>query len=298
MDIWYTTETMQKVRKAIIPAAGFGTRFLPQTKAMPKEMLPIIDKPIIQYVVEEAVAAGITDIIIVTGLYKRSIEDHFDHNAELESRLIESGKEELVEQIHQIGDLANFIYVRQKGIYGTGTPILNSAHLIGDEPFLVLYPDDFFLSEVPRAVQLVEQYEKYGKSVIALTEVPRDEISSYGVADLSEEVGDNTFKLKDVVEKPSTQEAPSTMASVGGHILTPEIIPILQELEPAASGELVLSQAIAKLIRSDEVYGKVIDGHWHDTGNKEKYLEAIVDVVLATPELRDGFTAFIKKKLG
>jgi UTP--glucose-1-phosphate uridylyltransferase len=288
---------MKKVTKAIIPAAGFGTRFLPQTKAMPKEMLPIIDKPIIQYVVEEAVAAGITDIIIVTGFYKRSIEDHFDHNAELEQRLRDGGKDELAKQIHQIGDLANFIYVRQKGVYGTGTPVLNSAHLIGNEPFLVLYPDDFFLSEVPRAVQLMEQYEKYGKSVIALTEVPKSAISSYGVADIDQEAGENTYKLKNVVEKPSAEDAPSNFASVGGYILTPDIIPILQQQKPANSGELYLSEAIGKLISQDDVYGKVIAGTWHDTGNKQKYLEAVVDFALRDPELNGSFKNYLESKL-
>ncbi len=181
---------MKKITKAIIPAAGFGTRFLPQTKAMPKEMLPIIDKPIIQYVVEEAVSAGITDIIIVTGMHKRSLEDHFDNNMELEARLRETGKVELAEQIHQIGEMANFIYVRQKGTYGNGTPILNASHLIGDEPFLVLWADDFVVGDVPRAKQLVEAYEKLQKPVITLIEAPKEDISKYGVVDIAEQIDD------------------------------------------------------------------------------------------------------------
>lgn len=276
---------MKKITKAIIPAAGFGTRFLPQTKAMPKEMLPIIDKPIIQYVVEEAVSAGITDIIIVTGMHKRSLEDHFDYNAELEDRLRENGKDEIAEQIHQIGDMANFIYVRQKGTYGNGTPILNSAHLIADEPFLVLWADDFVVGEVPRAKQLVEAYERLQKPVITLIDVPKEDISKYGVVDVAEQIDSKTYKLKNIVEKPTAEEAPSTFASVGGYILTPEILQNLASQKPDASGEIYLSAALQDYMQSNDVYGLKIEGNWHDTGNKEKYLEAILDVALSDPKL-------------
>lgn len=276
---------MKRITKAIIPAAGFGTRFLPQTKAMPKEMLPIIDKPIIQYVVEEAVAAGITDIIIVTGMHKRSLEDHFDNNVELEARLRETGKDELAEQIHKIGEMANFIYVRQKGAYGNGTPILNASHLIGDEPFLVLWADDFVVGKAPRAKQLVMAYEKLQKPVITLVEVPKKDISKYGIVDIAKQIDEKTYRLKNIVEKPTAHEAPSTFASVGGYILTPDILTNLAAQKPDSSGEIYLSAALQDYMQDQEVYGLKIDGNWHDTGDKEKYLEAILDVALSDPKL-------------
>lgn len=286
---------MKKITKAIIPAAGFGTRFLPQTKAMPKEMLPIIDKPIIQYVVEEAVAAGITDIIIVTGMHKRSLEDHFDNNMELEARLRENGKDELAEQIHQIGEMANFIYVRQKGTYGNGTPILNASHLIGDEPFLVLWADDFVVGEVPRAKQLVQAYKKLQKPVITLIDVPKEDISKYGVVDIAEQIDEKTYKLKNIVEKPTVEEAPSNLASVGGYVLTPDILTNLAAQKPDPSGEIYLSAALQDYMQTQDVYGLKIDGNWHDTGNKEKYLEAILDVALSDPKLAPTLRDYIAK---
>lgn len=288
---------MKKITKAIIPAAGFGTRFLPQTKAMPKEMLPIIDKPIIQYVVEEAVAAGITDIIIVTGMHKRSIEDHFDHNQELESRLVESGKVEIAQELKKIADMANFIYVRQKGMYGNGTPILNAAHLVENEPFLVLWADDFFVSKVPRAVQLMQEYERSGKSVISLVKVSEDDISKYGSVSVKQELSDVLFEIDGLVEKPKVGEQPSLLASVGGYILTPEILPLLATQTPDHTGEIGLAKAIDELAQKQPILGKVIQGNWHDTGNKEKYLEAIVDVALEDTELSQGFRDYLKDKL-
>ena len=190
-----------KIRKAVIPAAGFGTRFLPATKAMPKEMLPIVDKPIIQYVVEEAVASGIKDIIMVTGWHKRSIEDHFDYPYELEKRLLESGKEKQAEEVRKIANLANFIYIRQKGPYGNGTPVLNARHLIGDEPFAVMWGDEFIYSDPPRLKQMIDVYEKYGKPSISAVRVPDNKTEKYGIADISP-VADNVFKINAIVEKP------------------------------------------------------------------------------------------------
>ncbi len=293
---------MKKVTKAVIAAAGLGTRFLPMTKAMPKEMLPIIDKPIIQYVVEEAVAAGITDIIIVGNANKRAIEDHFDHQYELESKLRNDGKSEMAEQMEHIAELANFIYIRQKGAYGTATPLLNARHLLNDEPFLFLYADDFFLSATPRAVSLVEAYEQHGKSVIALTPMEQSQSKSYGIADIQAEIETDLFTLGGLIEKPDPEEAPhrngTIYVSTAGQVLTPDILPLLDSLQPnAKNGEMVLADAINQLAHESGVNGKVIDGHWHDAGNKEKYLEAIVDVALADTELGVKFRAYLEHKL-
>jgi UTP--glucose-1-phosphate uridylyltransferase len=292
----------KKVTKAVIAAAGLGTRFLPMTKAMPKEMLPIIDKPIIQFVVEEAVAAGVTDIIIVGSANKRTIEDHFDHQYELENKLRADGKTEMAERIEAIAELANFVYLRQKGPYGTATPVLNAAHLLNNEPFLFLYADDFFLSKIPRAVSLVEAYNEQQKSVIALTPMDRSRSKSYGVADIQDEVAPGTFRLAGLIEKPDPEEAPhrdgQIFTSTSGQVLTPDILDILHDLKPnARSGEVVLADAINQLAKDDAVYGHVVDGHWHDAGNKEKYLEAIVDVALADENIAPAFKKYLQDKL-
>jgi UTP--glucose-1-phosphate uridylyltransferase len=286
-----------KVTKAIIPAAGLGTRFLPQTKAMPKEMLPLIDKPIIQYIVEEAVAAGITDIILVTGPHKRPIEDHFDRHSALEDHLIENGKVEMANELRKIADMANFIYVRQKGPMGTGTPILNASHLIGDEPFMVLFADDLFASQVPRAVQLVEEFEKVQAPVISLTQIVKEDSDKYGIAEIKHQIRDDFFELGRLIEKPAPADAPSTYASVGGFILTPELLNVLAEQKHRDDREFYLSDAIDTLAQTTPVYGKVIEGKWHDTGDKEKYLKAIIDVALDHPELGEGFRAYLKNRI-
>ncbi|HEY6736125.1 MAG TPA: UTP--glucose-1-phosphate uridylyltransferase [Candidatus Saccharimonadia bacterium] len=291
-----------KVTKAVIAAAGLGTRFLPMTKAMPKEMLAIIDKPIIQYVVEEAVAAGITDIIIVGSANKRAIEDHFDHQYELENKLRQDGKHEMADRMEQVAELANFVYLRQKGPYGTATPVLNAMHLLNDEPFLFLYADDFFRSDVPRAVSLVDTYNATGKSVIALTPMAKGRAKSYGIADVKHEAGPSTFELKGLIEKPEPDEAPhidgTIFASTAGQVLTPDIFPLLYDLEPnPKNGEMILADAINQLAAKEPVYGRVIDGQWHDCGNKEKYLEAIVDVALADEHIAPSFAEFLKAKL-
>jgi len=293
----------KQITKAVIAAAGLGTRFLPMTKALPKEMLPIIDKPIIQYVVEEAVAAGITDVIIVGSAHKRAIEDHFDHSHELEAKLTRDGKAEMVEELTRIAELANFVYLRQKPVYsGNGIPILNAAHLLNDEPFLYLYADDFFLSQTPRAVSLVQAYEEYGKSVIALAPMPRERAAGYGIADVREEIAPGLFRIAGLVEKPDPANAPhkdgTIYVSTSGMALTPDIIPILREQQPdPRNGELWVSQAVNTLATRDTVYGRVIEGRWHDAGNKEKYLEAIVDVALADPAIAPAFRAYLEDKL-
>ena len=285
--------------KAIICAAGLGTRFLPQTKAMPKEMLPLIDKPVIQLIVEEAVAAGVTDIIIVTGSTKRAIEDHFDRSDELEAELRERGKNDKADQIKAIAEMANFIYLRQKGLpKGNARPILNAKHLIkDDEPFFVFFADDLFRSEVPRAVQLLEAYQKTGKSIMSFAEVGPELVDQYGMADPGEYVTDNIFRVKGLVEKPSKDNSPSRFAQTGCYLLTPEILPILSKEIVGKSGEIVLGDSLSELAGSSEVYGCKIDGVWHDTGDPFRYLKAITDIALESPEYGDQFRDFLKNRL-
>lgn len=290
---------MKQPTKAIICAAGLGTRFLPQTKAMPKEMLPIIDRPVIQLIVEEAVAAGVTDIIIVTGSTKRAVEDHFDRSDELEKELREKGKDDKADEIEAIAKLANFVYVRQKGSpKGNARPILNAAHLIdSDEPFFVFFADDFFRSEVPRAEQLKQAYQKTGKSVISLIEVDPKDADKYGMAAISDEAGEYTFKLAELVEKPGEANTPSSFASVGGYLLTPDILPIIAKEIPGKGGEITLADSINELAHVDEVYGQFIQGVWHDTGDQLKYLQAVVDIALESDEYGADFAAYLKNRL-
>lgn len=290
---------MKQPTKAIICAAGLGTRFLPQTKAMPKEMLPIIDRPVIQLIVEEVVAAGVTDIIIVTGSTKRAIEDHFDRSDELEAELREKGKDDKAAEIKKIAELANFVYVRQKGTpKGNARPVLNAQHLINDdEPFYVFFADDFFRAEVPRAVQLREAYLRTGKSVISLIEVERSEADKYGMAAIGDELGKGTFRVDELVEKPGAEATPSTFASVGGYLLTADILPIIAQEKPGKGGEITLADSINELAQKDEVYGQFIEGVWHDTGDQLKYLEAIVDNALVHPKLSAQFRSYLTRRL-
>lgn len=290
---------MKQPTKAIICAAGLGTRFLPQTKAMPKEMLPIIDRPVIQLIVEEAVAAGVTEIIVVTGSTKRAIEDHFDRSDELEAELREKGKHDKADQIKAIAEMANFIYVRQKGYpKGNARPVLNASHLIDDdEPFFVFFADDFFRSQVPRAVQLKEAYEKTGKSVISLIEVEKKDADKYGMAAISDQVGERTFKLSQLVEKPGEENTPSSFASVGGYLLTPDVLPIIANEKVDKNGEITLAESINELAQTDAVYGQFIDGIWHDTGDQLKYLKAVVDVALESDKYGEAFASYLKNRL-
>ena len=284
----------QKIRKAIIPAAGFGTRFLPATKAMPKEMLPIVDKPIIQYVVEEAVAAGIEDIIIVTGWHKRSIEDHFDYPFELEKRLLEAGKEEQAEEVRRIAEMANFIYVRQKGSYGNGTPVLNARRVIGDEPFAVLWGDEFIYSKPPRLSQMMAVYEKYGVPNISAVRVPESAVDKYGIADVTL-VEDNVFKINRIVEKPQVGRAPSNLAAHGAYILPPRIFDILSDAKPGKDGEIWLPEAISLLAQEQEVQAvEIKNAKYYDTGNKLEYLKAVVEFGLRHEELKLEFGEYLK----
>ena len=289
---------MDAPTKAIICAAGLGTRFLPQTKAMPKEMLPIINRPVIELIVREAVAAGVTDIIIVTGITKRAIEDHFDRSNELEQELRDKGKNALAEEIQAVADMANFVYVRQKGLpKGNARPILNAQHLVDGEPFYVFFADDFFRSEVPRAVQLRDAYLATGKSVISLIEVDKKDADKYGMAAIGEEKSDTLFQVKELVEKPGEEKTPSTFASVGGYLLTPDILPIIAQEKVGKGGEITLADSINELAHTDAVYGKFIDGVWHDTGDPLKYVQAVVDMALADPLYGQQLEAYLRDRL-
>lgn len=284
-----------KIRKAVIPAAGYGTRFLPMTKASPKEMLPIIDKPIIQYVVEEAVASGIEDIIIVTGYNKRAIEDHFDHNIELENYLKECGKEEQLAEIQKIAEMANFIYVRQKGPYGNGTPVLNAEAIIGDEPFAVLWGDEFIHADPPRLKQMMEVFDKYGDPVISGVRIEnKDYLSKYGIARIKD-VEDKIFEIEEIVEKPEPGQAPSNLATHGAYILTPDIFAALKNLKPGKGGEIWLTDGINELKKNHKIYAREIEnGKYYDTGNKLEYLKANLDFALKRDDIKEGLGKYIK----
>lgn len=285
---------VQKIRKAVIPAAGFGTRFLPATKAMPKEMLPVVDKPIIQYVVEEAVAAGIEDIIIVTGWHKRSIEDHFDYPFELEKRLLEAGKDKQAEEVRRIAEMANFIYVRQKGPYGNGTPVLNARHVVGDEPFAILWGDEFIHSDPPRLKQMIAAWDETGVPNISGVRVAKDAVNRYGIADITP-LHDNIFHLNKLVEKPKIEDAPSDMMAGGAYIMPPRLFEILAETPTGKGNELWLVDAISKLMEEQEVHAvEIKNGRYYDTGNKLEYLKTVVEFGLRHPELKDDFSTFLK----
>ena len=287
---------MKLPTKAIICAAGLGTRFLPQTKAMPKEMLPIIDKPVIQLIVEEAVAAGVTDIIMVTGATKRPIEDHFDRSDELEAELREKGKDATADRIKSIAEMANFVYVRQKGFpKGNARPILNAQHLIhDDEPFFVFFPDDFFRSEVPRAVQLLEAYKRTGTSVISLNRVDKKDADKYGMVAVSDDLGDGLYKLTELLEKPGEEHAPSDLATVSGFLLTPDILPILRKEIIDKSGEITLSVHLNELAKTSDISGQIIKGVWHDAGDPFKYIKAVVDIALEHEKIGPELMKYLK----
>lgn len=290
---------MRQPTKAIICAAGLGTRFLPQTKAMPKEMLPIIDRPVIQLIVEQAVAAGVTEIIIVTGSTKRAIEDHFDRSDELEAELRDKGKADKAEEIKRIAEMANFIYIRQKGTpKGNARPILNARHLINDdEPFFVFFADDFFRSRTPWPLQLKDAYERTGQSVISLIEVAKKDADKYGMASLSDDLGDKLFRLSGLVEKPGADKTPSTYASVGSYLLTPQIWPYLEQEKVGKSGEITLSDSVNELAKAGEVYGQFIEGVWHDTGDQLKYIQAVIDVALESPVYGEELRSYLQQRL-
>lgn len=286
-----------KITKAVIPAAGFGTRFLPQTKAMPKEMLPIVDKPVIQYVVEEAVNSGIEDIIVVTGANKRAIEDHFDiPNEDLIKNLTQGNKHKILEELRRIAEMANFIYVRQKGAYGNGTPILAAESIVDSEPFAVLWGDEFIHSSPPRLSQMMAIHDKYPGIVISGVRIDKKEdLKRYGIADL-EPVEGNLFKIKTIVEKPEPHEAPSNLATHGAYILPPQIFPALKSLKPGKGGEIWLVDAINLLQQEGyPLYAYEIDNaKYYDTGNKLEYMKTVVDLALDHADIKDEFREYLK----
>ena len=286
----------QHVRKVIIPVAGYGTRFLPATKAQPKEMLPVVDKPVLQYIVEEAVASGIEDIILVTSATKRAVEDHFDRSPELENWLEKQGKTKALQEVRAIADLANFIFIRQKGPYGNGTPILNARHLIGDEPFAVIWGDEPIFSQTPRLRQLMQVYEEYQGPVLTGYEVDDEGTNKYGIIK-SHQLKNNVYQVDDIVEKPGPEAAPSRLASLGGYILTPEIFELLADTTPGRGGEVWLVDAIAKLRQTRPVYACKIEGTYYDLGSKLGWLQANVSLGLKHPELADPFRTFLKSIL-
>ena len=290
---------MKQPTKAIICAAGLGTRFLPQTKAMPKEMLPLIDRPVIQVIVEQAVAAGVTEIIIVTGSTKRAIEDHFDRSDQLEAELRENGKDDKADEIKRVAELANFVYVRQKGFpKGNARPILNARHLINDdEPFFVFFADDFFRSEVAWPIQLKDAYNKTGRSVISLIEVDDDGTNKYGIVSLADEGKDRLHRISGFVEKPGPALAPSHFASVGSYLLTPEIWPIIEQEKIGHNGEIGIADSLEELAKTGELYGLFIDGVWHDTGDQLKYIKAVIDMALESEEYGAELTEFLRHRL-
>lgn len=284
---------MPKITKAIIPVGGFGTRFLPATKAQPKEMLPIVDKPVIQYVVEEAVAAGIKDIILITGQNKRAIEDHFDRNFELEYRLKQQKKDKVLNEVASISNLANFVYVRQKTPLGDGHAILCAKELIKKEPIAVLFGDDIVDSKTPCVKQLVNAYQKYQDPIIAIMPVEKKDVSRYGIVD-AVKTETRTYQIKSLIEKPEPEKAPSNLAIVGKYIITPEVISALEEVKPAKDGEIRLIDGFRKLIKKRSIYAYEFEGKRYDCGNKLEFLKASIAFALKHPEISPDFKKFIK----
>jgi UTP--glucose-1-phosphate uridylyltransferase len=284
------------VRKAVFPAAGLGTRFLPATKAQPKEMLPLVDKPIIQYGVEEAVAAGIGNIILVTGRGKNAIEDHFDVSVELETFLEARGKREQLAEIRKISNMINFAYVRQREPLGLGHAVLVAREMVGDEPFAVILGDDVIDADPPAIKQLIDVFHRVNGPVLAVERVPREDISSYGVIKInpSAKLGDGVFQVADLVEKPAAKDAPSDLAIIGRYVLTPDIFPALAKTKSDRTGEIQLTNGLRELLKSRPIYACEIKGVRHDTGNKLGFLKAVVYFALRRPDLAERFSAYLK----
>jgi UTP--glucose-1-phosphate uridylyltransferase len=286
-----------RVRKAVFPAAGLGTRFLPATKAQPKEMLPLVDKPIIQYGVEEAVASGVDNIILVTGRGKNAIEDHFDVSVELETFLEARGKREQAAEIRKISNLINFAYVRQGEPLGLGHAVLVTRELVGDEPFAVILADDVIDADPPAVRQLVDVFERLDGPVLAVERVPQDDISNYGVIAIDKEasasLGPGVYQVRDLVEKPSRDEAPSNLAIIGRYVLTPDIFPALAATKSDRTGEIQLTNGLRELLKKRPIYACEVQGVRHDTGNKLGFLKAVVYFALKRPDLADRFATYL-----
>lgn len=287
----------QKIRKAIIPVAGMGTRFLPATKAQPKEMLPVVDKPVIQYIVEEAVAAGIEEVIFVTAMGKRALEDHFDRNFELEYRLEQKKKMAELKTIQAIGKLAKFAFVRQQKPLGDGHAILAAAPFVGtDETVAIFTGDDIFSGERPAIQELIETYEKYGAPVVAIQEVPHEKVSSYGIID-GVEIEGNTWQVKRFIEKPAPEDAPSNLAAVGRYIVTPDILRLLEKQKPGKDGEIRLADAFTTFVDAGkQLYGQVLSGKRYDCGNKLQFIIAQIELGLMHPEVKEGLAEYLASR--
>ncbi|HEY4409228.1 MAG TPA: UTP--glucose-1-phosphate uridylyltransferase GalU [Acidimicrobiia bacterium] len=283
---------MTRVRKAVIPAAGLGTRFLPATKSQPKEMVPVIDKPTIQYVVEEAVGAGITDILVITGRGKRAIEDHFDRNFELEFYLEQGKKNEELEQVQAISEMADIHYIRQRDPLGLGHAVSVARQHVGSEPFAVLLGDDIMVDDAKLLRSMLDVYERYGRSVVAVLEVAREDIRNYGCVS-PEAMEDNLVRIRSIVEKPKPEDAPSNLAVIGRYVFTPEIFDALDRITPGAGGELQLTDAISLLLQTQTVFGYAFETGRYDIGKKIDFLRATVELALDRPDLGDEFKAFL-----
>lgn len=284
---------MKKIKKAILPVAGFGTRFLPATKAQPKEMLPIVDKPVIQYLVEEAVASGIEEIIFVTGRGKRAIEDHFDVSYELEDTLVEKNKHELLKAVQEVSGLAKFSYVRQPKPLGDGHALLQAAHLLNGEPALVIFGDCLYDSDIPASKQLIETFEKYGNPVIGLSEVAKDQVSAFGVID-GVKLDELTYEIKGMVEKPKIEDAPSNLVAVGKYVITPEVFEVLAKMEHGKSGEIRLADAFDIMLSNNRpMHGRILEGEWLDTGDKFNFVKATIHMGLKHPEIGKKLKAYL-----
>lgn len=289
---------MKKVRKAVIPAAGFGTRFLPATKATPKEMLPIVDKPAIQYIVEEALQSGIEEILIISGHAKRAIEDHFDTNVDLELQLEKSGKTELLQMVRSISEI-NIHYIRQKHMRGLGDAIYCARSFIDDEPFAVLLGDDIVYNESETALkQMMDLYNQVGASILGCQEVPLDKVSSYGIVKGMKTESPDVLKVIDMIEKPAVEEAPSRFAALGRYILTPDVFEVLSRIQPGKGGEIQLTDALKIMAEREAVYAYNFKGIRYDTGNKLGYLKATVEYALRRPDLGDDFRTYLKSIIG
>ena len=281
-----------KVKKAIIPAAGLGTRFLPATKAQPKEMLPIVDKPTIQFIIEEAIASGIEEILIITGRNKKCIEDHFDKSIELEMELEKAGKSDLLELVRDISDMVDIHYIRQKEPKGLGHAIHCAKTFVGNEPFAVLLGDDVVDSEVPCLKQLIDCYNEYKTTIVGVQPVDEDKVDKYGIVD-GIHIEDRVYKVKDLVEKPSVEEAPSNIAILGRYIITPQIFEVLENTVPGKNGEIQLTDALKTLIGQEAMYAYNFEGKRYDVGDKLGFLEATVEFALKKPELRNDFIEYL-----
>ncbi|GKZ05016.1 UTP--glucose-1-phosphate uridylyltransferase [Paraclostridium bifermentans] len=281
------------VKKAIIPAAGLGTRFLPATKSQPKEMLPIVDKPTLQYIIEEAINSGIEEILIITGRNKKSIEDHFDKSVELELELQQKGKTEMLEMVQEISNMVNIHYIRQKEPKGLGHAIHCAKSFIGDEPFAVLLGDDIVDSDTPCLKQLIDAYDEYKTSILGVQEVAKEDTDKYGILDCKY-IEDRVYKVKDMVEKPSVEEAPSNIAILGRYIITPAIFEILENQAPGKGGEIQLTDALKTLAQHEAIYAYNFEGRRYDVGDKLGFLEATIDFALKRDNLKDGLMNYMK----